>query len=70
MCVCVECVKKTKTNFTFTSSNLKLWGNKIGNEGARALAENKTITNLDLGHNNIGHEGARALTKNKTISNS
>jgi Ran GTPase-activating protein (RanGAP) involved in mRNA processing and transport len=48
----VEGIKKNKT-----ITRLELWGNEIGDDGAKALAamleKNKTITTLDLSGNNI-----------------
>ena len=41
--------------------------NDIGDAGARALAENATITQLDVSANNIGDAGAQALAENVTI---
>jgi Leucine-rich repeat (LRR) protein len=41
--------------------SLDLWGNEIGNEGARALKGLVNLTSLDLGRNEIGDEGAQAL---------
>ena len=44
---------------------LYLHNNRIGDEGARALADalrgNTTVTVISLGHNLIGYEGTRAL---------
>ena len=40
---------------------LHLNGNRIGDEGARALAALVNLTTLDLWGNDIGAEGARAL---------
>ena len=68
-----------KTNATLTSLNLG--GNKVGDDGARALAEamktNATLTSLDLGWNEVGADGARAveeikarLAENKNNANS
>jgi Ran GTPase-activating protein (RanGAP) involved in mRNA processing and transport len=69
-----DLVNGIKKNTTITT--LKLWGNKIGIEGAKALAgmleKNETITKLDLSRNNIGDDGAKALAEalkvNKTIT--
>ena len=48
-------------------TSLNLFNNRIGAEGARALAEalktNKALTSLDLRRNSIGAEGARALAE-------
>lgn len=49
-------------------TTLNIGFNTIGNEGARALAENQTITTLDVDHNKFSDEGARALAKNNTIT--
>ncbi|KAG0025896.1 hypothetical protein BGZ82_009786 [Podila clonocystis] len=54
-----------KTNTTLT--NLDLWGNSIGDNGAQSLAEalknNSTLTTLDLWRNSIGDNGALALAE-------
>lgn len=42
--------------------------NKIGSEGAKALAANKIIKKLNLCINKIGPEGAKALAANSTIT--
>ena len=46
-------------------TTLKLWGNEIGPEGARAIGEwlrdHRTLKELWLGENKIGAEGAKAL---------
>ena len=57
-------VRLIKCNY-ITSMNLM--GNAIGNNGAKALANNKTITSLNLSCNRIGNEGATALASNKNI---
>jgi hypothetical protein len=41
---------------------------KIRDEGAKALAQNTTLTSLILQNNNIGDEGAKALAKNTTLT--
>ena len=50
-----------------TLTTLNLGSNKIGTEGAKALAKaletNKTLTTLNLWGNEIGPEGAKALAK-------
>ena len=54
---------------------LRLWSNRIGDEGAAeiagALVANKTLTLLNLSHNLIGDEGveelAEALSANGTL---
>ena len=55
-------------NFDVNATTLDLSYNKIGVEGARALALNlanvKCLTTLDLSYNKIGDEGARALALN------
>ena len=47
-------------------TNLGLWGNEIGSEGAvalgKALEVNASITNLNLYRNGIGKDGAVALS--------
>ena len=55
---------------------LNLYENKIGDEGAKALAEalqeNQTLTSLVLWDNKIGDEGGKALLealqKNQTLT--
>ena len=49
-------------------TTLNLERNDIGDEGAKALAENSTLTTLDLFHNGIGAEGAKALAENSTLT--
>ncbi len=48
-----------------TRSKIDLSGQRIGDKGAKALAEvlkvNKSITEINLGENQIGDEGAKAL---------
>lgn len=39
--------------------------NHIGNEGAKMLAKNLTLTSLNIGNNWIGDPGIRALAENK-----
>ena len=41
--------------------SLNLWGNDIGEEGARAVAALTNLTSLDLADNGVGDEGARAI---------
>ena len=48
-------------------TSLDLYNNKIGAEGATAIAENLTkLTWLNLGNNNIGDAGATAIATNLT----
>jgi hypothetical protein len=42
--------------------------NKINDESAKALAQNKTLTSLNVYCNFIGAEGAKALAQNKTLT--
>ena len=42
-------------------TRLDLWGNGIGDEGARALASLTALAWLDLTGNRVGADGARAL---------
>jgi Ran GTPase-activating protein (RanGAP) involved in mRNA processing and transport len=64
-------MKRRKLYFDFgideTTTTLDLYRNKIGSEGAMALAEalkpNYTLTHLDLYYNTIGSEGAMALAE-------
>ena len=48
-------------------TNLSLYGNNIGVDGAKAIAEalkvNPVLTNLDLRHNSIGDDGAKAIAE-------
>ncbi len=53
---------------TTTLTTLSLFRNRIGDEGAKALAQNTTLTTLDLVGNNIGDEGAKALAQNTTLT--
>jgi hypothetical protein len=53
---------------TITLKELNLGYNSIGNEGARALAQNTTLIKLHLGSNHVGDEGARALAQNTTLT--
>ena len=48
-------------------SALYLYENQIGDEGAKALAANTTLTTLVLGRSCIGDEGAKALAANTTL---
>ena len=52
---------------TIRVHDLYLWDNNIGDNGAKYLAENKTIHTLDLSGNKIGDNGAKYLAENKTI---
>lgn len=54
-----------KENPIITHLDLSL--NKIGDEGAKALARNATITHLNLSYNEIGDEGVKALARNAAI---
>jgi Ran GTPase-activating protein (RanGAP) involved in mRNA processing and transport len=53
--------------FNRVLTTLDLENNKIGGEGAMAIAEalkvNAVMTTLDLGGNNIGVEGAKAIAE-------
>src|SRR4051812_25595670 len=42
--------------------------NSIGDEGAKVLSLNSTITSLYVGSNSIGEEGAKVLSLNTTIT--
>ena len=48
-------------------SSLNLCNNNIGDEGAKAVAANTTLTFLNLCSNKIGVEGAKALAANTTL---
>ena len=51
--------------------SLYLWNNKIGDEGARALAQSPhlaSLTLLNLEDNDIGEEGKRALSESVHLS--
>jgi len=51
--------------------SLYLRGNRIGEEGARALAQSEhlaSLTDLDLNSNEIGDEGARALAQSPHLA--
>jgi len=51
---------------------LSLWGNNIGNAGARALARSPHIarlTHLNLWSNSIGNAGARSLAASRHFAN-
>ena len=51
---------------------LNLNFNKIGDEGALAIAQSQKFVNLEslkLGQNKIGTEGAQALNKSKILQN-
>ena len=51
---------------------LNLNFNRIGDEGARAIAGSSNFINLEslkLGQNKIGTEGAEALNESKTLQN-
>ena len=51
--------------------SLYLWGNRIGEEGARALAQSPhlaSLTQLYLRLNQIGEEGRRALSESVHLS--
>jgi Ran GTPase-activating protein (RanGAP) involved in mRNA processing and transport len=52
---------------TAVLTKLSLWGNNIGSDGAKAIAEalkvNAVVTTLDLGRNKIGDEGAKAIAE-------
>ena len=51
---------------------LNLNFNRIGDEGARAIAESPRLANLEslkLGQNKIGTEGARALNESENLKN-
>ena len=45
---------------------LNLFDNRIGDDGAKALSLNTTLTSLSIGYNHIGAEGAKALSLNTT----
>ena len=58
----------TTYQHTFASGSLEvleLWGNNIGDEGAKALAgaigASGSLATLDIGYNNIGDAGAKEL---------
>jgi hypothetical protein len=40
----------------------------IGDEGAKALAQNSSLTTLNLYNNGIGDEGAKALAQNSSLT--
>jgi hypothetical protein len=42
--------------------------NRIGDEGAKALALNTKLTRLDIDGNDIGYEGAKALSLNTKLT--
>ena len=46
---------------------LFIYNNKIGENGAKYLAENETIHTLNLHYNKIGDNGAKYLAGNKTV---
>ena len=48
--------------------SLDVSGNNIGDEGAEALAANKTLSSLNVSSNFIFARGAKALAANKTLS--
>ena len=47
---------------------MSLLDNKIGDEGAKALANNTSLTLLDLASSQISHEGAKALANNTSLT--
>ena len=49
-------------------SSYHISDNEISVEGAKILAENKTLTTLNIAFSKIGDEGAKALAKNKTLT--
>ena len=56
-------------------TELSLWGNQIGGEGAKTIAEalvssGSLVRHLDLGNNQIGDEGAKALAEAVRVSGS
>ncbi|KOO35677.1 hypothetical protein Ctob_013874 [Chrysochromulina tobinii] len=56
------------TKFMPALSNLELYGNSIGYEGAKAIADalqsgTAVVTKLELGGNKIGDEGAKAIAE-------
>jgi len=55
-----------------TPTELNLYRNSSGAEGAKSLAESSTLSNLtslNLGYNGIGAEGAKSLAESSTLSN-
>ena len=56
-----------------TLTSLNLYSNRIGVDGARALAdalkENRTLSSLNLDGNRIGDDGALAKIKNYLLRN-
>jgi len=44
-----------------------LWGNLIGDEGAKWLSQNTTMIEINLSSNNIGDEGAKFLNQSSSI---
>ena len=61
---------QTLVNDLKNNTNLKtlyLKKNKIGDEGAKALAEKVNLNGLSLSYNKIGNEGAKALAQSTTL---
>ena len=53
---------------SYTNTYLTVPGNDIGDEGAKALASNSSLTTLYLSFNCIGDEGAKALALNSSLT--
>jgi hypothetical protein len=53
-------------------TELILWENKVGDDGAKAIAEalkvNAVVAKLDLGWNKIGDEGAIAIAESLKVN--